>query len=356
MTTRSAPTMTPKPASPEPSGSEADRRTVAGRRQRSGWVVLAERYGLVVLLLVLIGAFSLLSPLFFTAANFRVILGARAGLVILAMAAIPPLIVGKFDLSIGAIMGVSSIFAASLMSEHELPLAAAIVLTLVLGMAIGLANGLVINASGANPLIITLGMSSLLLGLAQWYTGGSSISRGISKSLSKATSGAVMGIPTGLFWVVPIGAILWYVHTQVPLGRKANAIGSNASAAALVGLPVRSIEVGSYVVAGGLASVAGLFQLGQLGSADPEMAAGHLLLPALVAAFLGTAAFKPGAFNFPGAILAVYFVAFSVNGLQFMGAASWVEPVFNGVALIIAMSASMVLGRKRGRQPKSRGH
>lgn len=318
---------------------------------RARLVELAEKYGLLALLIVLIGLFALASPLFFTPENFTVILGARAGLVILALAAIPPLIAGRFDLSIGATMGVASIVAASLMSHHQLPLWVTAVMTVGLGMVIGLANGLIIAYTGANPLIITLGMATLLLGLAQWYTAGESISQGISAGLIGAASGSVAGIPTGLLWVVPIGAVLWYMHAHTPLGRHLTSVGSNSAAAALVGLPVRRIEIGSYVMAGALAAVAGLFQLGQLGSADPQMAAGHLLLPALVAAFLGTAAFTPGAFNFPGAILAVYFVAFSVSGLQFMGAASWVEPIFNGIALIVAMCASVVLGRKRGRRP-----
>ncbi|WP_161987469.1 ABC transporter permease [Prescottella subtropica] len=318
---------------------------------RATLVELAEKYGLLALLIVLIGLFALASPLFFTPENFTVILGARAGLVILALAAIPPLIAGRFDLSIGATMGVASIVAASLMSHHHLPLWLAATLTIGLGMVIGLVNGLIIAYTGANPLIITLGMSTLLLGLAQWYTAGESISQGVSPGLIRSASGSVAGIPTGLLWVIPIGLVLWYMHAHTPLGRHMTSVGSNSAAAALVGLPVRRIEIGSYVMAGALAAVAGLFQLGQLGSADPQMAAGHLLLPALVAAFLGTAAFTPGAFNFPGAILAVYFVAFSVSGLQFMGAASWVEPIFNGVALIVAMCASVILGRKRGRRP-----
>lgn len=347
--TPSVPTATTPPSGgtqpPDPGG---DRRRNLG--------TYAEKYGLLLLLIALIAVFGIISPLFFTADNFTVILGARAGLVILAMSAIPPLIAGKFDLSIGATMGVASIFAASLMSWYGLPLWLTVILTLLLGMVIGVLNGAIITATGANPLIITLGMSTLLLGLAQWYTDGAAISTGIAPGLVSAASGSVGGIPTGLLWVIPLGLVLWYVHTQTPLGRQMTSVGSNSSAAALVGLPVRRIEIGSYVMSGGLAALAGLFQLGQLGSADPQMAAGHLLLPALVAAFLGTAAFTPGAFNFPGAILAVYFVAFSVSGLQFMGAASWVEPVFNGVALIIAMSASVILGRKRGRQPKSHSH
>lgn len=338
------------------SGTAARTPEPGPSRTRALAVEYAERFGLLVLLLVLIVVFGIISPLFFTADNFTVILGARAGLVILAMAAIPPLIVGKFDLSIGATMGVASIVAATLMSEYQMSLWLTVVLTLVLGMVIGLVNGVIITRSGANPLIITLGMSTLLLGLAQWYTDGAAISSGISKSLVESASGSVGIIPTGLLWVVPIGLVLWYVHTQTPLGRHMTSVGSNSAASALVGLPVRRLEVGSYVMAGALAAVAGLFQLGQLGSADPQMAAGHLLLPALVAAFLGTAAFTPGSFNFPGAILAVYFVAFSVSGLQFMGAASWVEPVFNGVALIIAMTASVLLGRKRGREPRSSSH
>jgi ribose transport system permease protein len=102
-----------------------------------------------------------------------------------------------------------------------------------------------------------------------------------------------------------------------------------------------------FVLAGALAAIAGALQLARTGSGNPQVGS-NLTLSALAACFLGATVVRPGQFNVPGTLIGVFFVAVSVNGLTLAGAADWVDPVFNGAAVIVAVALSTVLGRRRG--------
>jgi len=314
----------------------------SGRRA----LVHAERFGLLIIFAIILVVFSVVSSGFFTLNNFRIVLGSESVLGILALASIVPLICGEFDLSVGANMGASAIVLGTCMSRFHLGLGPAIVLTLVFGLLVGLANGLLVAKVGVNSFIVTLAMSTFLAGLVQWYTNGTSISTGISLFLVRTATGDLLGIPKGLFWLLPVALVAWYVLGHTPFGRSLTSIGSNRKAAQLVGLRVSRLTLSSFLISGVLAALAGILTVGQAGDANPQLVEGTLLLAALAAAFLGRSAFQPGRFNVPGTVLAVYFVAFSVSGLEFLGAASWVAQVFDGLALAGAVTVTTVLARK----------
>jgi ribose transport system permease protein len=117
-------------------------------------------------------------------------------------------------------------------------------------------------------------------------------------------------------------------------------------AARLVGLNVDRYVWSSFVVSGGLAGVAGILLLARSGIANPQAGPGFTLA-ALSAAFLGATAIRPGTFNVAGTLMGVLFVAVSVNGLVLSGAADWVEPTFNGAALLGAVALSAAIARRR---------
>ncbi len=238
---------------------------------------------------------------------------------------------------------------ATCMSRFRLPLVVAIAIAIAWCVLLGLVNGLLVARVGVNSFIVTLASSTVVEGLVQWYTNGSTISSRISHQLVQVSTGNLAGIPKGLFWLAPVAVLLWYFLEHTPFGRHLHSTGSNRSAATIVGIPVARVVLASFVICAVLGGVAGVLLVGQSGDADPEVAQGTLLLPALAAAFLGSSAFRSGKFNVPGTVLAVYFVAFSVAGLEFLGATSWVELVFDGVALAGAVTVTTVLARKGGR-------
>jgi len=213
---------------------------------------------------------------------------------------------------------------------------------------VGLINGLFVAVLGVNSLIITLAMATVLQGVVQLYTGGATIVSGISTALVNSGTGNAAGIPRAVIWLIPVAAIAWYGLQHTPYGRYVTSLGSNPAAARLVGLPVRRLLISTFLFSGALSGLAGLLLVAQSGDADPQATLGALLLPALAAVFLGASAFQPGRFNVLGTVLAVYFLAFGVSGLQFWGAASWVEQVFDGAVLAGAVTVSTILRRRQG--------
>jgi ribose transport system permease protein len=223
----------------------------------------------------------------------------------------------------------------------------AIMLAIAFGAAVGLNNGNVVARVGVNSLIVTLGTSGLLLGVVNWYTGSQSISEGISGKLVSFGSSNFLGIPDVCYLLAGAAIVAYYVLEHTPYGRYLTSIGSNARAARLVGLRVERLKLSAFVISGALAGLAGVLLVAKNGSASPQ--AGSVLdtLTALAAAYLGATSIRPGRFNVLGAMLAIYFIAFSISGLAIAGVQSWVNDVFYGAALFIAVVVSTVIGRRR---------
>ena len=329
------------------SASAAVPDTRATSAQATGALLYAaQRFGLLALFVLVIIGFSFLLPESFpTLANFRNIAGNQSVLAILTLAAIIPLICGHFDLSIGAGLGVTSVATASLVSEYQVPLSLAVVIGIALGALIGLFNGVLIARVGVNALITTLGVATVLTGLTTLYTGGLNIVTGIPEALTDIGSGVWFGLPCTLYFLVVVALFVWYLLEHTPFGRNLHAVGSNPLAARLVGLNVERIVIASFVISGALVGVAGVLQVARQGGGNPQVGI-YFMMPALSAAFLGATSIHPGRFNVAGTILAVFFLATSVSGLSLFGVDNWVEALFNGTALVVAVSLSTVLGRR----------
>lgn len=325
----------------------------AARGERTGSILeLLERFGLVFLLVVVIVFFCLYGPtgdVYRTWLNFRTIVSNESALSILALASILPLIGGSFDLSVASIMLLANLAAAAAMAHHGAPIAVAVGIALALGAGIGLVNGLVVAKAGVNALIATLGTATVITGIVQWYSGGLSIVSGIPDSLTRVATEQWLGVPHIALFTIGAAVLLWYLLAQTPYGRYLEAVGSNRAAARLVGIDVDRVVVISFVLSGSFAAVAGVLELAHDGSAHPQIGM-SFLLPALAAAFLGATAIQPGSFNVVGTLVAVYFIATAVQGMNYAGIQSWVQDVFNGTALVAAVALLALIGRRRARR------
>ncbi len=313
-------------------------------------LLLLERFallGLFVLVLIFFSLWDRTGSTFSRLTNFQEVGSSQAYLGILALASIVPLVCGEFDFSVGPIAGVSQIVTAAAMSRYHAPLLVAILFGLGFGAFIGLCNGTVIARIGVNSLIVTLGTSGILLGLVNWYTAGQSISLGISKTLTSFGSSNFLGVPKVCFLLLGVALLVYYLLEHTPFGRYLTSIGSNRPAARLVGLRVERLTTQAFVVSGTLAGLAGVLLVARTGSANPQIGTVVDTLLALAAVFLGATAIHPGRFNVAGAMIAIYFIAFSVTGLQIAGVQPWINDVFNGAALFIAVVVSTALGRRR---------
>jgi ribose transport system permease protein len=312
-----------------------------------------ERYALVLLLAAEIVFFSLFSktgPFFFTLEDFRTIVENQSVLSVAALASIVPLIAGNFDLSVGAVALLADIVCAAATANFHAPLALALVIAVAFGAVIGLANGITVAKAGVNALITTLGTFYVIIGVLNWYTHGNAIVTGIPASLTDINVLRWLGIPRIAVFMIIAAVAIWYLLAQTPWGRYLHAVGSNSEAARLVGVRVDRVVVTSFVVSGTFAAVAGVLELANTGNAFPDVNnASGLLLPALASAFLGATTIWPGRFNVLGTLVGVFFIAIAVQGLTLAGVSDWVQYVLSGAILIVAIAASSIIRRQRGR-------
>jgi ribose transport system permease protein len=307
---------------------------------------LAWANSLPLLLVFVVVVFSLIRPESYpTATNAQMIASTNAVLAVLALAAVPPLVCGQFDLSIGFQLALAQSLCAGMIIFGGVAPVAAAAIVLVLGLATGLVNGLLVAKGGLNAFITTLATGIVLQGFSQLYTDGASIFGAMPKPFLDFGRGRLVGVPLPLIYVLAIAAVMWAVYTYTDWGRRSFAIGGNARAANLVGIPVTRITIQSYMAAGLLSSVAGILSCSILGSANPNIGINYLL-PAFAAVFLGAAPAGPGRFNAWGTVVAVYALAAGIAGLQQLGAAFYVEQFFNGGALLIGVAlAKWMAGR-----------
>ncbi|MDF2706687.1 MAG: monosaccharide transporter rane protein family [Nonomuraea muscovyensis] len=330
-------------AMPTPPGVRVARSVrLPGGRSEPLALFLA-RVALPLLLLALVAVFSLLRPeTFFTLDNLGTVLSLQAVLGILALGLLLPLIVGELDLSVAANLGLGVVLVTGLTSRQGLPLALAVVLAAAVCTLVGVLNGLLVTRVGINSFIVTIGMSTVITGAVSAYTQGNVFYDGIPPSLPAIGQGRLLGVPLPVVYAVLLAILVWYLLAHTPAGRFLYAIGGSREAARLSGVPVRGLTLLAFAGAGLLAGVAGIVQAGVLGSGNPTVGP-PLLLPAYAAVFLGATAIQPGVFNVWGTIIAVVTIQVGATGLALVGAPFWIEPVFTGLALIIAVAAARYL-------------
>ena len=338
---------------------EFERTTRARRRalergpsaESTSWIA---RYGLALILLLLLVAFSLAKPSSFaTWNNYRSILNNQAVIVLLALGAMMPLIVGEFDLSVAGILGVSQALVTGLCALQGLPSGLAVPLSILAGALLGLINGMVIVKLKINAFVTTLASSTVMGGLVIWYTNGSPIYQGVPHSLTTLARGSAFGIPLPVIYLAITAALLWFVLGKLPVGRRLYAVGGNRRAAQLSGIRADRVVIACFVTSGVFAALAGVVLGSELGSVVPG-GEGTYLLPAFAGAFLGATAIQPGRFNPLGTVLAAYTLSVAVSGLQQLGAPAWVHPVFNGTVLIVAVGLSGYATRVKAARARAR--
>jgi ribose transport system permease protein len=192
--------------------------------------------------------------------------------------------------------------------------------------------------------VTTLASGTVMGGLVIWYTGGAPIYQGVPESLTRLARGYLFGVPLPVVYVVLVAAVLWFVLGRLPVGRRLYAVGGNRKAAQLSGIAADRILIATFVGSGLLAAISGVVPGGE----------SAYLLPAFAGAFLGATAIEPGRFNPIGTVLAAYALSVAVSGLQQLGAPFWVQPVFNGAILIIAVGLSGYAARVKATRARAR--
>ncbi|WP_298501104.1 ABC transporter permease [uncultured Maritimibacter sp.] len=310
---------------------------------------VAEKYALVAALVVLFGIFAMLLPnTFFTWANVSTMLGSQSVLVFLTLALIIPLTSGDFDLSVAATLTISAMTLAVLNARLGVALPLAMLGAFAVGGIVGVLNAFFILYFRIPSLIVTLGIGTFLNGLTLWMSNSATIG-GIDFALVMGVVGTrLFGIPLAFYYAILMAAVIWYVFGYTSVGRRLLFVGRGREVARLSGIQVDRVRFFSLLSSSLIAALAGILYAGTIGAADPN-SGNTFLLPAFAAAFLGATAITPGRFNPVGSVVAVYFIVIGITGLTMLGIQSFVQNLFYGGALVLAVALSQLV-RKREEQ------
>lgn len=309
---------------------------------------LAPTYGLVILMFGLIVLFSILLPNTFpTMLNLRAILSDKAIIALLSLAAMVPMAAGRIDLTVGYGIVLWHILVISLQTLYGVPWPVAVLVVLALGVLVGALNGILVEVARIDSFIATLGTGTILYALALWHTGGRQMVGMLPGGFLGISGTFVFGLPITAYYVVVITFALWVILEYTPIGRYLYAIGANQRAAELNGIPTRKFVVGAFVTSGLMTAAGGVLLASKLRIGQASVGL-EFLLPALVGAFLGSTTIKPGRVNVWGTIVGVMILAVGISGIQQFGGSFWVEPLFNGTTLLIAIGIAGYAQRRKG--------
>lgn len=311
-------------------------------------------YGLVVLTLALGLLFSALLPdTFPTLFNLRAILADKSVIALLALAATIPMITGKIDLTVGYGIVLWHILAISLQTQFGLPWPLAVLIVLLCAALFGVLNGLLVELAQIDSFIATLGTGTVIYAIAMWHSGGRQVVGELPDGFVDIAGGTFLGLPIDAFYVLAVSISLWLVTEFTPLGRSLYVIGANPKAAQLNGISVRKHVLGAFVASGVLSGFAGVMLASrlQIGQASVGL---EFLLPALVGAFLGSTTIRPGRVNVWGTLVGVAILAIGISGIQQLGGAFYVEPLFNGLTLLVSIGIAGWAQKRRNLSIKRR--
>ncbi|MBB1510880.1 ABC transporter permease [Tessaracoccus sp. MC1756] len=295
----------------------------------------AKGIGILLVLVALIVTFSVLSPQFLSVANLFNISRQIATLGIVAVGFTFVLITAGIDLSVGYQLSLYVVVLGTLMSTFQIQWVLAILLTMGLGVIVGLINGAVIAFTKVAPLIITLSMMMVLNGVSYLISGGLPI-LGFPPEFSLISTGTLLGVPFPLILMVIVWLVGLVVLNKTYFGRNFYAIGSNIEAARLSGVNVKGNQMLVYALCGLFTSVGAVLMLSRLNSAQSATGAGFEF-SVLTACVLGGVSVMGGKGNLFGAFVGVLIVGVLSNGLLLLNVSAYVQLVITGLILAAAV-------------------
>jgi ribose/xylose/arabinose/galactoside ABC-type transport system permease subunit len=316
--------------------------------------LVRDETGVTAILVVLVLGVGLLHPAFLVADNL--LSTARSAVFVGLMAAgmVFALAMREVDLSVGGTFALTIVAGAILMRDGVTPWLA-VPLMLVLGLLLGVANGVITTYARIPSFIVTLATALLYRGIALALANGKQIFE-LPQDSSYFTwfGGKSLGVPTSLWVLVVSTAVLTVVFTRTRFGAQVRAIGSNPEAAAFTGLPVNRVRIQALGLSGLMAGVAGVVALAFFMSGDPTLGTGFELT-AIAAAIIGGTPLAGGRGSVPGAIVGALILAVVTSALVFFRIPiNWTSFATGGV-ILFAVAADAGLRRYRAAQ-QARSH
>lgn len=279
--------------------------------------------------LLLFIALCFLSPSFLSLQNLRNINGQVAALLMVSLGQLVVALIGGIDLSVGAALSLATTIVASL--DPDL----AIVVALLAGLSVGLANGIGVTLIGVHPLIMTIASMTFLQGLAlliQPVPGGS-----VPGFLAVLATSSPAGVPAAFFWCIGGVAITSFILSKTGFGLGLFAIGANPGNAARNGIPVKRYSIACYVICSVAATVAGFFVSARVSSGDASVGA-PFALDSITAIAMGGVQLAGGMGSVTGVVLGTITLGLMTNGMNLIGVSPFLRTAATGMLLLLAIS------------------
>ncbi|MCO8277540.1 ABC transporter permease [Actinoplanes sp. TRM 88003] len=337
------------PASSPPSGRSGPGALLAGVWRASG-----NSTGVLAGLILLVIFLSISQPIFLTWGNITNIVASNSVVLVLAVGATFVIIAGGLDLSTASAAAVTGM-TYGLLLQHGQGALVAVGGALLVGLLLGVINGVLISYVKISFLVVTLGTLSVFESAALVMSQGKTINVFAIenfKPIYNITNGEVAGIPYVLIFDIVLVVVAALVLRYTTFGRGVYALGSNREAARLNGINVDRTTLSVFVIAGLAAAVASLIQVGRLTGASPGIDS-TLLLTVVAAVLIGGTAYTGGAGGVGGTVLGVLFLGVIQNGLTLSSVSSFWRGTVNGVVLIVAVALGVA--RDRGWLRLNRG-
>lgn len=299
--------------------------------------------GTIIGFILLVAVFGMMRPeVFLTFGNLRNVLEQVAILAIIASVQTVVMVVGNFDLSVGATASLSGAVVAQLLIGGQ-GIAIAIAGALVVGALVGAVNGYLTAYLKLSAFVATLATMTSVSGLAFIVTDGTTLF-GLPQGFMSLGQGRWLGLPIPIFVAIAIAIMVWFVLRNTTIGRRWHAVGGNAEVAKLSGVHVNRVRFLAFVVAGAGAALAGVVLTSRLASATATSGDSYMLL-AIAAVFLGMTISKEGTANIGGTLIGVGILGVLSNGLNIIGVSTYVQQFLTGIIIIAAVAFSR-LGNK----------
>ncbi len=312
-------------------------------------MIWLRRYGTLAGLAAIVLFFSVMLPeTFLTLRNLGNIGQQVSMLAVVAFAMTVVMVMGDFDLSVGAMASLSGVVAAVLF-VHGWPVPLALAAALAVGVIGGILNGVLVAVVGILPFVATLGTLTMFGGAASLVSDGRTIfGRDIPEAFSGFAKGTVpgLGLPALTAVALAVLALVWVLLEQTTWGRRLYAIGGNAEAARLAGVRVIRLRIQAFALTGLGAAAAGLMYAARVASANPTQGNG-LMLDAIAAVFLGMTMNEEGAPRVLATLVGVLILAVLDNGLTQMSVDSYVREILVGAIILAAVGMAGLGGLAR---------
>jgi ribose transport system permease protein len=318
--------------------------TIMVQQSRNVGRVLIQSGTIVALILLILFFFAMRPDTFLSFVNIRNILYQISILAIIAGAQTIVMVVGDFDLSVGATSSLAgAVTSVMLLGENSMPVA--ILAGLAVGLLVGLVNGVLIAYLRLSAFIATLATMTSVIGLAYIVTGGTTVF-GMPPEFNELGQGKFLNVPLPVYFAVLISVLIWALLRFTTLGRRLHAIGGNEEVARLSGVNVRWARLLAFTMAGFISAIGGILLAARLGSAAAEQGGDNTLF-SVAAVFLGMTVIRSGAANLGGTMIGVAIIGVMSNGLNILGVNAYIQQVVTGIIIILAVVLSGLKTRER---------